>query len=247
MNIDHAISIMKDRRGALPAAGGRLTELLLLPLLTWLAVRQEPALTQLSRTHEAMLPLATMLLLAALLHPRLRHYLVVALCYGVAFLALHDVARVAQVPLPPALNYDWVDMMRPVGLWLVAALAAVSGIAESLFPGRVWARRCYFAAAALYFTGVAVMGYAWTHSWQSMVLGITGITAIVGCALAHRIVAAEAQMEDDVASDEMEQQAREAMHQRTLQSKEWRDNLLSIIDECEALPSPASMDVSHPA
>lgn len=222
----------------------RLPEFVLPPLLAAFAVWKEPVLNQLGRTHEAMLPLAIMLLLAAILHPQLRQYLVVTLCYGVACLAVHDAQRVAQVPLPAALNYDWVDALRPIGLGAVAVLAAVSGLAETAHPGAVWARRCYFGAAALYFTGLGITNYLMFHSWQAILLCITGITATGGCVMAHRVVAAEALPDEELPSDERVQQERDAAHHHVLQTKEWRDNLLSMIEERDTGIAGPSVDGS---
>jgi len=173
-----------------------------------------------------------MLLMAALLQQRLRQFLVVTLCYGVGFLAVRDTNRVLQIPLPPALNYDWADALRPIGLWSVAALAAIAGVGESVKPGTVWARRCYFAASALYFTGVGMINYAANHSWRGVVLIFTGITALIGCLFAHRVVEAEVVVSDeDVPSDEVAQQKREEAHRAALKTKEWQGNILSIIDD----------------
>lgn len=195
------------------------------PLLAGFVVSKEPLLTRLSQSHEAVLPLATMLLLAALLHPQLRHYLVVTLCYGVGCLALHDAQRVEQVPLPAALNYDWVDGLRPIGLWLVAGLTAVSGLAETMKPGTIGARRCYFGAAGLYFSGLGIVNWLTFHSWQGVVLCFTGVTAFGGCIMADRVAAAEAMDEPEMPDDEILQQTRDTAHRAALQAKEWRDDL----------------------
>jgi hypothetical protein len=216
------------------------------PILAGFVVSNEAPLTALSRTHEAMLPLAVMLLMAALLQQRLRQFLVVTLCYGVAFLAIRDTSRVTQIPLPPALNYDWVDALRPVGLWLVAALAVISAVAESIKPGAVWARRCYFGASGLYFAGVGLINYAANHSWRGIVLCVTGGMAFLGCLFAQQIVADEAVASDEEElSDELAQQAREASHRAALQTKEWRDNLIAIIEERDGPATNGAVELPH--
>jgi len=193
-------------------------------LIALLAVVLEPFFTNWVKGRETLLPLATLLILSVLLHPRLRHMLMIVLCYGVAFLAFRDVVRLNHVHLPPLLDYDFVDILRPVALLLVAGLSMTAAVAESVRPGTVWARRCYFGAAALYFIGLGVINYAWHGSWQSIVLCGTGITSLVGCVYAHRIVDEEEEDEQFAASDEVLQQAREAAHYASLQAKEWRDN-----------------------
>src|SRR5207237_4454453 len=102
--------------------------------------------------------------------------------------ALRDSVRIRQQPLPALLDYDIVDQGRPAALLMVAVLAATAALAETLRPGTVWARRCYFGAAFLYFTGQGVITYAWHGSWQSVMLCVTGITALFGWLFAHRIV-----------------------------------------------------------
>jgi hypothetical protein len=237
----------KDNIAAgLSRAAGRYALYLAPPVVAGIAVWNEVRLTELSRTHEATLPLAIMLLMSALLQPRLRQYLVVTLCYGVAFLAIRDTDRVLQMPLPAALNYDWADALRPISLRAVAVLAAIAGVAESVKPGTVWARRCYFGASALYFTGLGVMNYASSHSWRGMALIVTGLTAFVGCILAHLVVAAEVVSDDELPNDELAQQAREAAHRAALQTKEWRGNIIAIIEDCDGAMPGVTRDVPRP-
>jgi hypothetical protein len=242
MKNDHAYNSISEGSTEVRPRPQRWLAYLCPPLLAVTAVWNEPTLTTLARTHEAILPLAILLLLAALLQQELRQYLVVTLCYGVAFLAVRDTSRVMQAPLPAALNYDWVDALRPISLWSVALLAATSGVAETVKPGTVWARRCYFAAASLYFTGIGVMNYAANHSWRGLVLCITGVTALIGCILAHHVVAAEVAVEDELPSDEQAQQARDARHIARLKAREWRGNIMSIIEERDAPVTGAAVD-----
>ncbi len=205
------------------------------PIVAAVAVAMEPALTALSRSREAILPLATLVLLAALLHPRLRHFLVVGLCFGVSFLAVRDIWRVNQVPLPPVLRYDLLETLRPIGLLTVAVLAALAGIGESIRPGAIWARRFYFGSAALYFTGLGLMNYAWHGSWRAVVLFVTGVTALLGCLFAHLLSDPHVQPEaNEVDPDTKQQQERETAHRLALQTKEWRDGILSAMEERES-------------
>lgn len=200
------------------------------------AVYYETAFSMWSRGHAAALPLVTLLLLCALLHPRLRHMLMITLCFGVSFLALRDIVRLPQNPLPSPLNYEEWEALRVIDLLFVAALSAAAAVAETVRPGTVWARRCYFGAAALYFFGFGVLTYFRHTSWQAILLMGTGITAGIGCVFAHRIVATEVVDRDEalLPSDEVLQQAREATHRAALQAKEWRDNFATVIDERDA-------------
>ncbi|HZP82480.1 MAG TPA: hypothetical protein VFB21_12640 [Chthonomonadaceae bacterium] len=191
-------------------------------LLALCVVLLERTFTEWTQGREAILPLATLLLLSALLHPRLRRLLIVTLCYGVAFLALRDALHAQR--LPPAMDYDIIEEARPAALILVAGLAGFAAVAETLRPGTVWARRCYFGAAALYFTGIGIINYGWHKSWQSLMLCATGMIALFGCLFAQRIVADEIEAEtEETVNDEALQREREAAHRRVLRAKEWHD------------------------
>jgi hypothetical protein len=172
---------------------------------------------------EAVLPLAVIVLLLSLLSKRLRSLLVLTLCYGVAFMAVRDIGRVGIQPLPEALNYDFLDWSRPAILLVIAGLASTAAFMETFHPGTVWARRCYFAAAALYFLGLGVIHVGKYGSWKAVLLCVTGVTAIFGCLHAERIVSAESEEEEDEITDEMVQGLIEEAHQRSLLAKEWHE------------------------
>ncbi len=210
-----------------------------------LAVALEPWMTVWAKERQAMLPLVLFLLLSSLMHPRLRQLLGVTLCYGVAFLALRDIFRTRQLPMPSDWDYDFLDQARPVGLFVVAALSVLAAIAETKRPGTVWARRCYFGAAALYFTGLGVINYAWHPSWQAALLCATGVIAGAGCVYAPRIIESEAFDLEAAESDDLaDQQAREADHQRTLRAKEWHET--ATAPETDARCNPVGSSVVAP-
>ena len=196
-------------------------------LIAFVAVALEPALTTWSHDRAAALPLGTFLLLAILLHPQMRHLLMITLCYGVSFLALRDISHLRWSPLPQPLNYEEWEVLRLLDFILVAGLSATAAVFETVRPGTVWARRFYFGAACLYFLGLGIITYFRHTSWQAILLVITGVTAGVGCLFAHKIVAAEAieAEAEPQQSDEIRQQAREVAHRAALQAKEWRDTL----------------------
>jgi hypothetical protein len=198
-------------------------------LIAFVAVALEPALTAWSHDRAAALPLGTVLLLAVLLHSNMRHLLMITLCYGVSFLALRDIVRLPWSPLPQPLNYEEWEVLRLLDFILVAGLSATAAICETVRSGTVWARRCYFGAACLYFLGLGIITYFRHTSWQAILLAVTGVTAGMGCVFAHKIVATEAieAEADPLQSDEMLQQAREVAHRAALHAKEWRDTLTS--------------------
>jgi hypothetical protein len=173
--------------------------------------------------HEAVLPLAVIVLLLSLLSKQLRSVLILTLCYGIAFMAFRDIGRVGSQPLPQMLNFDFLDQSRPAILLLIAGLAATAAVMESINPGTVWARRCYFGAAALYFIGLGIIHVGRYGSWKAILLCVTGVTAIFGCIFAERIVSAEIEEEEEDLSDEVVQGLVKAAHHRTLLAKEWHD------------------------
>jgi hypothetical protein len=162
-------------------------------------------------------------LLLSLLSHRLRSVLILTLCYGVAFMAVRDIFRVGSQPLPQAIDYDFLDHSRPAILLLIAGLSATAAFMETFHPGTVWARRCYFGAAALYFIGLGIIHIGKYGSWKAVLLCVTGVTAIFGCIFAERIVSAEIEEEEDDLSDEVVQGLVEAAHQRSLRAKEWHE------------------------
>ncbi len=187
--------------------------------------------------HKAILPLAVIVLLLSLLSHRLRNLLILTLCYGVAFMALRDISRVGSQALPQAINYDFLDNIRPAILLLIAGLSATAAFMETFHPGTVLARRCYFGAAALYFLGLGIIHIGKYGSWKAVLLCITGVTAIFGCIFAERIVSAEIEDEEDEISDEEVQGLVEAAHHRSLMAKEWHEP--AVVESSPADKSPS--------
>ena len=188
------------------------------------AVSLEGSLRSWASGRAAALPLILLLIGTSLLHPRLRNQVIVALCYGVAMLAVRDTMSVRTWRLPFPIDSDIADTIVLSALVLIAALSGTAALAETVAPGTVWARRCYFGAAALYFSGLGISCYGPHGSWQAVVLCVTGMTALIGCLFSHRIIASEIaeQIETEV-SDESEQQLLDEKHLRTLRDKEWQD------------------------
>jgi hypothetical protein len=193
-------------------------------VLAFCAVALEGSLRSWARGRAAALPLIVLLIGTSLLHPRLRSQIIAALCYGVAFLAIRDTMLVEVWRLPFPMDRDLAETLILSALLLVAALSFVAAIAETITPGAVWARRCYFGAAALYFTGLGISCYGPHGSWQAVVLCATGVTAVFGCLFAPRIVASERMEQiESGTSDDAEQSLRDAEHVRALRDKEWQD------------------------
>src|SRR5690242_18754292 len=97
-------------------------------LIAVLAVWLEPVVSAWASGRLTVIPLVVFLLLASLVHPYIRQLMVIALCYGVALLALRDTYRFKQLVLPPGMDTDLWDAARPVVLLVVAALSATAAI-----------------------------------------------------------------------------------------------------------------------
>jgi hypothetical protein len=194
---------------------------LVVPLIiAYVAITVEGPLTAFAVDHPGVLPVAMVSLVACLLLPAARRWIIVTLCFGIGLLAWNDVFR--PVWIPPLIDYDIVERVYPFGWALLALCASVAGVAEALRPGSVWARRCYFAAATVYFGGHGLFSFIKFPNWQSAIMVATGLVAIAGIFNAQRIVAAEnldASEDADIVALAAESQRRSAR----LADREWRE------------------------
>lgn len=194
---------------------------LVIPLtLAYAVIALEGPLAAFAVDHPGLLPVALVSLVACFLMPSARRLLVVTLCFGISLLAWHDTFR--PVWIPPAIDYEIVEHIYPYGWALLAILALVAGVAEAVHPGSVWARRCYFAAATVYFGGHGIFSFIKYPNWQSVVMIATGIVAVIGIFRAQSIVAAEnegASEDEDIRALAEQTERRSAR----LADSEWRE------------------------
>ena len=202
----------------------------ILPLFLALAmVVIEPNLTLWVKDKPTVLPIILLMILACLVHPVTRQMLVISLCGGVCFLAFRDTFRTKQMNFGvPESMYRTEDLKETIVMtayMTVAGLAALAAFGETFFQGSVWTKRCYFGAAALYFTGIGLNSLSGTITWQAIVLSITGLTAIVGCIFTTDIISSDDS--DDIVglSDAELQQQNDERHQSALKDKEWHDKI----------------------
>jgi hypothetical protein len=193
------------------------------PAVAFIGVMHGARLTVWANSHEATLLLILFALVGSLLHPQMRLVVITSLCYGVAFLSARDIF----LPLGlTGLRSGFWQHVRMSALFIVSLLTLSSAIAESWSPGTVWARRCYFGGAALYFLGTGVINYHFFHSWQSIMMITTGFAAAAGCIYANKIV--EMEREDAVESpsnDDRPIESTYTAHVQALEAKEWHDPL----------------------
>lgn len=208
-----------QRLAAMP--GAKSVARLVGPLaLAYALIRCEPWLTGLMRTRPGVLPIAMVALAIGIVIARVRRWLIVTLCYGIGLLALRDLQNLA--PLPPQVDYVFIEQVYPYGWGFLAVIALAAGAAEALYPSSIWARRCYFGAAALYLGGHGLIALLSHPNYNAAILLITGLFAAGGVFYAPQIVARE---ELDERDDEDLQALREhaAERQKSLARLEWQE------------------------
>jgi hypothetical protein len=167
-----------------------------------------------------ILPVVMVALVAGMLMPTARRWLIVTLCFGIGLLAFRDTFRI--VPIPAEIDYVIVEQLYPVGWMSLSLLAFGAGIAEALRPGSVWARRCYFAAAFVYFTGHGLISFLKFHQWQSLVMLATGAIAVFGIATAKRVIASEDDTTEEADIKALAEQ--NARRSARIADREWRES-----------------------
>ncbi len=143
------------------------------------AIVLEPSVSGFVHRSPGALPALMVLLLAGMLTPPIREELIITLCFCIALLAAGD-------------GFNAPRAEYAAGWAMLCLLAVVAGTVESLRPGSIWTRRCYFAAAAVYTGGHGVMAYESGPSGEGLVLMATAFVATLGVVFADRITAPEA-------------------------------------------------------
>lgn len=220
-----AVIVVSQSSGGGSAVKARLHRALLQllpPAIAVVGVTRSDAITVWASHHETTLLILLFALVGSLLHPELRQSVILTLCYSVAFLAGRDMFFIYG--LPTGLQHGIFPALRMVALLLVSILTLSSAVGESFRPGSVWARRCYFAGAALYFMGTGFISYIAAHSWQGLMMMTTGGASMLGAVFAERIIEKE-QNEDVVATEDETDvmQELQARHQQRLRQREWKD------------------------
>lgn len=208
---------------------------LVVPLtIAFVVVCWESRLAALAQNHPGILPVTLVALIAGLLYPAIRRWLIVTLCFGVGILALRDAFSVLR--LPAQIDYLFMESVYPYAWGLLALLACTAGVVEALRPGSVWARRCYFGAAFLYFFGHGALSFLRMHNWPSVVLMLSGICSLYGIVTARRIVATELEMEAEDEDLRALEQQRELRAQR-LAACEWHETSGTAVGSKDIYPA----------
>ena len=193
-----------------------------MPLLcAFLMIKLEPLFTWLARERPAVLPISMFALVGGLLVARIRRWLIVVLCYAICLLAARDALQIYHLPVQ--IDYQIIESIYPFIWILLSLLAGIAGTMEAIHPSSIWARRCYFATASLYFSGHGLLSLLTHPTWEAVVLLVTSLVAFVGIFLAHKIIAAEEEMMPEDA--DIRALAEEAdLRSKKLASREWREN-----------------------
>ena len=173
-------------------------------------------------SHETAFLLFVFVIVGCLLHVKMRRIVIITLCYGVSCLAARDIFF--TLGLPVGLRTGLYPAMRMLALGTISILTLAAAVCESLYPGTVIARRCYFAGAALYFFGTGYINFIQLHSWQSIMMLITGCSALGAAIYAKVIVESETEEALDLPADSEDlTQIRAQEHHKRVLAREWKD------------------------
>jgi len=196
----------------------RIVVSVLIPPVGALAAIHAAPLGDVAARRPGLLALGVLTLALAMLFRRLRSYLVIALAYGAALLALAGAVRSSTDGAPDA-------VLAVAGLYRVAwvvlfALAAFAGTLEAVRPGTVLAKRCLFAAAAIFLAGHGTVGIVTAPNALSLAAILAGACSLVAAAFSHRLtVPITGQPNSDIPTASALGAARRAR----LGMAEWRD------------------------
>ena len=209
------------RRGRTVKPRTKLLLKIALPLVTaWAALQLEPYLSALAHDRPAVLPAAMFTLIVCVLIARTRQALLITISFGVGMLAVRE--AFGPIRLPAEIDYREIELLYPFVWGAIAVFAMGAGVAEARHAGSIWARRCYFAAAALFLLGKGTLTLAQRPSIQAAVLVLSGLFSVYGVVYAHRIVARE-RMEEPVEEDLQAMREAPAARSAALAAKEWRE------------------------
>ncbi|HSV72991.1 MAG TPA: hypothetical protein VLH79_04465 [Chthonomonadales bacterium] len=192
-----------------------------LPLTAaWAVLQLEPYLAGLAHSRPGLLLAAMCALVVCILVARARRALIITVCFAVGLIATRD--AFGPIRLPAALDYRAMELIYPSVWFAIAALAFGAGLAEAHRTSSIWARRCYFAAAALYLLGRGTLSFIREPGLEPAMLTISGLFAVTGVLLAHRIVARE-RIEDPVEEDLLAMREARVARSAAVAAKEWRE------------------------
>jgi len=192
------------------------------PLVAGLCVLYSQRIMTWTATHETAFLLFLFAIVGCLLHVKMRRIVIITLCYGVSCLAARDIFF--TMGLPASIRTGIYPALRMIALASISLLTLAAAAGESFFPGTVIARRCYFAGASLYFFGTGYINFIKLHSWQSMMMLITGAAALLAAIYARAIVESETEEALDLPGDSEDlTKLRAQEHHRRVLAKEWKD------------------------
>ena len=192
------------------------------PIIAMLSVLYSRQIMVWTTSHETAFLLFVFVIVGCLLHVKMRRIVIITLCYGVSCLAARDIFF--TLGLPVGLRTGLYPAMRMLALGTISILTLAAAVCESLYPGTVIARRCYFAGAALYFFGTGYINFIQLHSWQSIMMLITGCSALGAAIYAKVIVESETEEALDLPADSEDlTQIRAQEHHKRVLAREWKD------------------------
>jgi hypothetical protein len=192
------------------------------PAAALAAIHADPLVSHAAR-RPGLLALGMLTMAALMLSPRLRRWLVVALAYGAAMIAFQGTflrnAAEAHATFG-ARGLGWLSAAYPFAWVLLLVLAGFAGTLEAAKPGTLLAKRCLFAAAAVYLCGHGAAGMLADPNSISAFSCIAGVGSLLGAAFIDRFsTSAPPPAEEDVPSA----QTLAAERRKRLAAAEWRD------------------------
>ncbi len=207
--IDHAMM----HRGRI----ARIVVSVLVPPAGALAAIHVDPIGNLAVQRPGVIALGVLTVALAMHFNQLRSLLVITLSFGAAVLAARG-SFWSQHSVPKELA-TWLAVLYPAGWYSLLLLGTMAGVLEYLRPGTVMAKRCLFAAAAVFLIGHGTIGVVVDPNLLSVTALIAGLGSLLGAVWCHRLtVAPEEQVPDVLSSSAL------AMERRIrLRRTEWVD------------------------
>lgn len=197
---------------------GRIVLAVLIPPVAILAALHSQPLGAAAFRRPGLLAIGLITVAMALAFKSARRVLLVALAYGTALIALLGILR-SRIEGPPA-DIGALAPLYLVGWVILFLLATTAGTLEILHPGTVFAKRCLFAAAAVFLVGHGIVGLATLPNAFSAAAIVAGFLSAFAAVMAHRLLAVVPQPPEP---DTPTAAALAALRRERLRRREWRD------------------------
>lgn len=214
------VDARSDGRKPRPSAGRvlRIAVSILVPPAVALAAIHTHPIGGAAVERPGLLALGVLTIALSMLFRRMRSYLVIALAYSAALLALRAGLTRHTTDLPESVA--WLMAFYPIAWVLLFGLAAFAGTLEAIRPGTQLAKRILFAAAAIFLGGHGAVGLLTEPNALSLAAVLGGALSLATALISHRLtlpIVARPHADVPTAADLA------AERRRRLQHREWHD------------------------